>query len=59
MMEALEALLHRSLIERGQCSSSFTLQSVVLEYAAGQLIAEIASEIQQANSSASSNIVWK
>ncbi len=46
LLEALEALLHRSLIERGQRSGSFTLQSVVLEYATGQLIAEIASEIK-------------
>ena len=46
LLEALDALLHHSLIERGQRSGSFTLQSVVLEYATGQLIAEIASEIK-------------
>jgi hypothetical protein len=46
VLEAIEALHHRSLIERGQRPGSFTLQSVVLEYATGRLIAEAASEIE-------------
>jgi hypothetical protein len=47
VLEAVEALRHRSLIELGQRLSSFTLQSVVLEYATAQLIAEMSSEIEQ------------
>ena len=46
MLEAIEALHRRSLVERGQRPGSFTLQSVVLEYATGRLIAEVASEIE-------------
>jgi WD40 repeat protein/transcriptional regulator with XRE-family HTH domain len=47
VLEAIEALRRRSLIERGKRRGSFTLQSVVLEYATAQLIAEAASEIEQ------------
>ena len=47
VLEAVEALRRRSLIERGQAPGSFTLQSVVLEYATGRLIDEAASEIEQ------------
>jgi WD40 repeat protein/transcriptional regulator with XRE-family HTH domain len=47
VFEALDRLLRRSLIERGQLPGSFTLQSVVLEYATGRLIAEVTSEIEQ------------
>ena len=47
VLEAVEALRRRSLIERGQRAGSFTLQSVVLEYATGRLIAEAAHEIEQ------------
>lgn len=46
LMEALEALYRRSLIERGQRSGSFTLQSVVLEYLTAQLIDELNHELQ-------------
>ncbi len=46
LMEAIEALYRRALIERGPQRGTFTLQSVVLEYATTQLIAEIADEIQ-------------
>ncbi len=46
VLEALEALHRRSLIDRGQRPGSFTLQSVVLEYATARLIAEAASEIE-------------
>src|SRR2546425_10632543 len=47
VLDAVEALRRRSLIELGQRPGSFTLQSVVLEYATAQLIAEVASEIEQ------------
>ncbi len=47
MLEAVEALRRRSLIERGQRPGCFTLQAVVLEYATARLIAEAASEIEQ------------
>jgi WD40 repeat protein/transcriptional regulator with XRE-family HTH domain len=47
VLEAVEALRRRSLVERGQRRGSFTLQSVVLEYATARLIAEDASEIEQ------------
>lgn len=47
VLEAIEGLRRRSLIERGVRAGSFTLQSVVLEYATAQLIAEVADEIQQ------------
>src|SRR5258708_3444918 len=46
-LEAIEALRRRSLIERGKCRGSFTLQSVVLQYATALLIAEASSEIEQ------------
>ena len=47
VLEAVEALRRRSLIERGKRQGSFTLQSVVLEYATAQLITETTSEIEQ------------
>ncbi len=47
VLEAVDGLRRRSLIERGQLQGSFTLQSVVLEYATARLIAEVASEIEQ------------
>ena len=46
LLETVEALHRRSLIERGQTPGSFTLQSVVLEFATARLIAEIGDEIQ-------------
>ncbi len=49
VLEAVEALRRRSLVERGHHRGSFTLQSVVLEYATARLIAEAASEIEQGN----------
>src|SRR5258708_5314059 len=39
MLEAVDALRRRSLIERGQRPGCFTLQEVVLEYATARLIA--------------------
>jgi len=47
VLEALDGLRRRSLIERGQRAGSFTLHSVVLEYATARLIAEASSEIEQ------------
>lgn len=47
MLEALDGLLRRSLIERGQLPGNFTLQSVVMEYATRRLIEEVTSEIEQ------------
>ncbi len=47
VLEAADGLRRRCLIERGQRPGSFTLQSVVLEYVTGVLIAEASGEIQQ------------
>src|SRR6266550_3509740 len=47
VLEAVDGLRRRSLIERGQRQGSFTLQSVVMEYVAARLIAEVISEIEQ------------
>jgi WD40 repeat protein len=47
VLEALAGLSRRSLIERGQRAGSFTLHSVVLEYATARLIAEASREIEQ------------
>src|SRR6266446_216725 len=47
VLDAVEALRRRSLLERGKRQGTFTLQSVVLEYATARLIAEASSEIEQ------------
>src|SRR5712692_9059378 len=47
VLQAVESLRRRSLIERGQRQGSFTLHSVVMEYVTARLIAEVTSEIQQ------------
>ncbi|MBI1256995.1 MAG: XRE family transcriptional regulator [Chloroflexi bacterium] len=47
LLEAIDALSRRSLIERGQVRASFTLQSVVLEYVTARLIAEASEEIER------------
>lgn len=47
LLEALDALRGRSLIERGQMKGSFTLQSVVLEYATTRLIEAAVNEIER------------
>ena len=47
LLEALDGLLRRSLIERGRHPGSFTLQSVVLEYVTMQLVAEASDELGQ------------
>jgi len=47
VLEAVDGLRRRSLIERGQRQGSFTLQSVVMEYVTARLIAEVTGEIKQ------------
>ena len=47
VMEAINGLRQRSLIELGQRQGSFTLQSVVQEYVITVLIAEATEELQQ------------
>ncbi|MBV9174464.1 MAG: helix-turn-helix domain-containing protein, partial [Chloroflexi bacterium] len=49
VMEALEALRRRSLLERAEMpgAAAFTLQSVVLEYVTERLVEDVAEEIQQ------------
>ena len=47
VLEAVDSLRRRSLIEPGKRPTSFTLQSVVLEYVTGFLIAEGTHEIEQ------------
>jgi WD40 repeat protein/DNA-binding CsgD family transcriptional regulator len=46
VLEAVEALQRRSLLERGYRGGSFMLQSVVLEYATARIIADAAREIE-------------
>ncbi len=46
LLEAVDSLHRRSLIERGVQPGSFTLHSVVLEYLTALLIAEVSDEIQ-------------
>jgi WD40 repeat protein len=45
VLEALEALRRRSLLERGERGATVTLQPVVLEYATERLIQAVAAEI--------------
>src|SRR5256714_84499 len=47
VLEAVDRLRRRSLIERGQRLGSFTLQSVVLEYVSAHLVAQASEEIVQ------------
>src|SRR2546425_10839302 len=47
VLEAVDGLHRRSLIERGQRPGSFALQSVVLEYVTMRLIAEASRELEQ------------
>jgi len=47
VLEAVDGLRRRSLIERGQRAGSFTLQSVVLEYVTTRLVTTASEEIQQ------------
>jgi WD40 repeat protein/transcriptional regulator with XRE-family HTH domain len=47
LLEALDALYRHSLIERGFQQSSFTLQSIVMEYLTAWLITQATAEIQE------------
>ena len=47
VLEAVDGLRRRSLIERGQHAGSFTLQSVVLEYVTSRLVTTASEEIGQ------------
>jgi WD40 repeat protein len=47
VLEAVDGLRRRSLIERGQRAGSFTLQSVVLEYVTSRLVTMASQEIEQ------------
>jgi WD40 repeat protein/transcriptional regulator with XRE-family HTH domain len=47
VLEAVDGLRRRSLIARGHRLGSFTLQSVVLEYVSGHLVAQASEEIEQ------------
>src|SRR6266566_3745432 len=47
VLEAVDGLRRRSLIERGQRAGSFTLQSVVLEYVTTKLVTAASEAIQQ------------
>ncbi len=47
VLEAIDGLRRRSLIERGQRAGSFTLHSVVLEYVTSRLVTTASQEIQQ------------
>ena len=47
LLEAVDGLRRRSLVERGQRASSFTLQSVVLEYVTARLVSMASEEIRQ------------
>src|SRR5207302_6195173 len=47
LLEAVDGLRRRSLIEREQRPGSFTLQSVVLEYVTDRLVSTASEEIRQ------------
>ncbi|MBI1256390.1 MAG: XRE family transcriptional regulator [Chloroflexi bacterium] len=47
LLETLESLSRRSLIEQGQTRGSFTLQSVVLEYVTARVIEVASAEIER------------
>jgi WD40 repeat protein len=46
VLEAIEGLRHRSLIERGKQGGAFTLQPVVLEYVTNRLVSTASREIR-------------
>ncbi len=47
LLEALEDLRRRSLVEHGQQRSHFTLQSVVMEFVTDELVQQVAGEVQR------------
>jgi hypothetical protein len=46
VLEAVEALRRRSLVERTEPGAAFTLQSVILEYVTDRLVEQVADEIE-------------
>lgn len=46
LLEAIEALRRRSLVEHGQQRSTFTLQSVVMEYVTDELVKHMTRDVQ-------------
>jgi WD40 repeat protein/transcriptional regulator with XRE-family HTH domain len=46
VVEAIETLRRRSLVERGERAASFTLQSMVLEYVTNRIVDTVAEEIR-------------
>jgi WD40 repeat protein/transcriptional regulator with XRE-family HTH domain len=49
LIEAIENLRRRSLVERSERGGSFTLQSMVLEYVTDRLVETVADEIDRGN----------
>ena len=49
ILEALEALRRRSLLERGEAEAIFTLHPVVMEYVMERLVEQVAQEITSGN----------
>ncbi len=49
LLEALEALRRRSLLERGEAGAMFTLHPVVIEYVTEHLVEQVAQEITSGN----------
>jgi transcriptional regulator with XRE-family HTH domain len=47
LVEAIETLRRRSLVERGERGATFTLQSMVLEYVTDRLVETVAEEIER------------
>jgi WD40 repeat protein/transcriptional regulator with XRE-family HTH domain len=47
VVESIETLRRRSLVERGERVATFTLQSLVLEYVTDRLVETVADEIQR------------
>jgi WD40 repeat protein/transcriptional regulator with XRE-family HTH domain len=47
LMEAVETLRRRSLVERGEQGATFTLQSMVLEYVTARLVETVADEVSR------------
>jgi WD40 repeat protein len=47
VVDAVETLRRRSLVERGERGASFTLQSMVLEYVTDRLVERVAEEIER------------
>jgi WD40 repeat protein len=47
VVEAIETLRRRSLVERGERAGTFTLQSMVLEYVTDRLVETVAGEIER------------